>query len=180
MFAEKLLYFSIGALATAISGFFGHTVLFAATAISSILILYLLWRRKSMEHSPKVNNEIVKIRKKREKIASDKHRHINEQIEYIEIEWGYSKEQKRTIERFLKQRAYTQVYNKLTASLLPQLINLVDQCNDRGRSGCKREVSRRIRELTALMKDELRREKTKSTESFETSLEVFDRLLGEK
>ena len=40
------------------------------------------------------------------------------------------------------------MYNKLTASLFPQLITLIDNCNARGQKGCKREVSRRLRELT--------------------------------
>jgi len=71
------------------------------------------------------------------------------------------------------------MYNKLTASLFPQLITLIDNCNARGQKGCKREVSRRIRELTELMKEEMKKKKSESTESFETTLDVYDHLLAE-
>ena len=144
----------------------------------------LFWWQKSDRGGfvprSKAFKELQKIQKKREKIAIDKHHHINDQIDYIESQWGYTQEQKRTIDRFLRQRAYTQMYHKLSASLLPQLIALVDQCNQREQKGCKREVSRRIRELTRLMREELKRKKSQSQESFEVTLEVYDHLLGER
>jgi hypothetical protein len=71
------------------------------------------------------------------------------------------------------------MYNKLTASLFPQMITLIDNCNAREQKGCKREVSRRLRELTMLMKDEMKKKKSEPTESFETTLEVYDHLLAE-
>ncbi|MEA3455761.1 MAG: hypothetical protein U9R26_04585 [Campylobacterota bacterium] len=138
------------------------------------------WKKRSSHHYiPKSEafKELQKIQKKRDKIATDKHHHINDQIDYIERHWGYTKEQQRTIDRFLQQRAYTQMYNRLSASLFPQLITLVDQCNQKEQKGCKREVSRRIKELTLIMKAELKHKKTESRESFETTLEVYDHLL---
>ena len=143
----------------------------------------LLWwrQRRSDAFAPrsKAFKEMQKIQKKREKIATDRHHHINDQIDYIDLHWGYTQEQRRIIERFLKERAYTQMYNRLSASLLPQLIALVDHCNQRGQKGCKREVSRRIRELTLLMKEELRRKKSENLENFDVTLEVYDHLLRE-
>ena len=180
-FARIALWLSAGSLISSVLLFMFPKWTVAAIVVSAAILSIGLWRVYSgRPESGKNSNKLLKIRKKREVAAIDKHRHINEQIEYIEIEWGYSKEQKRTIERFLKERAYSQMYNRLTASLLPQLITLVDQCNERGQSGCKREVSRRIRELTLLMKEELKRKKSRTVESFETSLEVFDRLLDGK
>ena len=79
----------------------------------------------------------------------------------------------------IRERAYSEMYNKLTASLFPQIISLIDNCNARGQKGCKREVSKRLRELTDLMKKELQKKKSRSQESFETTLEVYDQLLKE-
>ena len=69
--------------------------------------------------------------------------------------WGYTKEQEKIIEKFIKERAYSEMYNRLTASLFPQIISLIDNCNAREQKGCKRDVSKRLRELTDLMKEEL-------------------------
>lgn len=153
-----------------------------AALLSFCIGAYSLWsmRRERASFSPrsKAFKEMQKIRRKQEKIAGDKHSHINDQIDYIASEWGYTREQERTIERFLEQRAYREIYNRFSASLLPQLIALVDHCNQRGRKGCKREVSRRIRELTQLMKEELKRKKSESRESFEVTLEVYDHLIA--
>ena len=77
------------------------------------------------------------------------------------------------------ERAYSEMYNKLTASLFPQIISLIDNCNARGQKGCKREVSKRLRELTDLMKVELQKKKSRSSEGFEITLEVYDQLLSE-
>lgn len=176
----ELLSFLIGIFAAALLGSF-FPAWMPWIAILSLLLAAALWRsrRKSGKFAPKSKafKEMQKIRKKQERIAEDKHHHINDQIDYIESRWGYTQEQKRVIDRFLRQRAYTQMYNRLSASLLPQLIALVDHCNQREQKGCKREVSRRIRELTLLMKEELRRKKSQSEESFEVTLEVYDHLL---
>ena len=69
------------------------------------------------------------------------------------------------------------MYNKLTASLFPQIITLIDNCNARDQKGCKREVSKRIRDLTDIMKKELKKKQSQNTDSFETTLEVYDHLL---
>jgi len=177
------LYFSIGVLSAALAGLFSAAALPWLAIISLIIVLYGWWNRwrGSRQFSPKSKafKELQKIREKHRRIATDRHYHINDQIAYIELEWGYTREQSRVIERFLKQRAYSKMYNRLSASILPQLITLVDQCNEKGQKGCKREVSRRIRELTVLMREELRRKKTEREEDFEVTLEVYDHLLKE-
>ena len=119
------------------------------------------------------------LRKKRLRAEKRKHRHIYDQIAYISKAWGYSKEQEKIIDRFLETRAYGEIYNRLTASLLPQMISLIDNCNSRDRRGCKRDVSRRLKVLTDLMKHQTRKQRSQKHESFETTLEVYDRLLTE-
>jgi len=141
---------------------------------------YTLWGYKKKGFNPQSDTykELEKIKKKRHKIDNNKHKHINDQIAYIDEVWGYTQEQEKTISKFIEERAYSQMYNKLTASLLPQIITLIDNCNARSQKGCKREVSRRLRELTLLMKKELQKKKSQSLESFETTLEVYDQLLA--
>ena len=177
---EKMLWFSAGLFFAAAIGVFS-TVWMLWLAIASLSAWVFLWwtRPDTYASAPrsKAFKEMQKIRKKRDKIAADKHHHINDQIDYIESQWGYTREQSRIIDRFLQQRAYTQMYNRLSASILPQLITLVDQCNEKGQKGCKREVSRRIRELALLMKEELKRKKSEGIESFEVTLEVYDHLI---
>ncbi len=151
-------------------------------AIGSVLfLLFMLWQESQKGFKPQSNTykELEKLKKKRFKVENNKHKHINDQIAYIDEAWGYTKEQTKVIEKFLKERAYSEMYNKLTASLFPQMITLIDNCNAREQKGCKREVSRRLRELTMLMKEEMKKKKTETTESFETTLEVYDHLLAE-
>ena len=178
--SEKIFWFFSGLFFTAIVGIFYPDWMPWVAIVSFVALGALWWKKMTPLHSAprsKAFREMQKIQKKRDKIATDKHHHINDQIDYIERHWGYTQEQQRTIDRFLQQRAYTQMYNRLSASLLPQLITLVDHCNGREQKGCKREVSRRIKELTLIMKTELKRKRTQSRESFETTLEVYDHLL---
>ena len=79
----------------------------------------------------------------------------------------------------MEKRAYSKLYNKLSASLFPQMILLIDDCNAIEKKGCKREVSSRLRELINLMKAELKKKKEESIESFEVNTEVYDYLLKE-
>jgi len=180
--SAAIFSFLAGVFAVALLGIFFPAWMPWIAMLSFVSVVAVWWsRRGSGRFVPrsKAFKEMQKIRKKQERIAEDKHHHINDQIDYIERHWGYTQEQQRTIDRFLQQRAYTQMYNRLSASLLPQLITLVDHCNGREQKGCKREVSRRIKELTLIMKMELKRKKTQSQESFETTLEVYDHLLRE-
>jgi len=149
--------------------------------VSLALLIYIGWKQKQKGFKPQSDTykELYKLKKKRNKIENNKHKHINDQISYIDEVWGYTKEQQKIIEKFINSRAYSMMYNKLTASLFPQIITLIDNCNARNKKGCKREVSKRLRELITLMKDELKKKKFKKVESFETTLEVYDQLLIE-
>lgn len=144
-------------------------------------ILNILWHEKQKTFTPQSDTykHIEKIKKKHAKKADKQHLHIHDQIAYIAQAWGYTKEQEKITQKFIDERAYTEIYNKLTASLLPQVIRLIDHCNDREQKGCKREVSRRIRALTDLMKQAFKKQKSQKLETYETTLEVYDQLLKE-
>ena len=166
---------------TSLFGFFYPSIIIWLALGALLAMIYLWWqhKRKGFWPQSQTYRELEKIKKKRFREESRKHKHINDQIAYIDEVWGYTKEQKRIIEKFVEERAYSKMYNKLTASLLPQIIILIDNCNDRGQKGCKREVSKHLRELTDLMKEELKKKRSKSNESFETTLEVYKQLLKE-
>ena len=171
----------IGISITALIGIFFPSTLIWIIALSVIGFIYQLWEARKQGYQPKSKTykALEKLKKRREKTNQSKHIHINDQIAYIEEYWGYTKEQKKIIEKFVEKRAYSEIYNKLTASLFPQIITLIDNCNAREQKGCKREVSKRIRDLTEIMKEALKKKKSQSTDSFETTLEVYDRLLKE-
>lgn len=164
---------------TALSGWLYPVVSPVLVLLSLSWMVYVLWsqRQKGFKPQSDTYKALEKIKKKRHKAEHKKHQHINDQIAYIDEVWGYTKEQKKIIEKFIDERAYSEMYNKLTASLLPQIITLIDNCNNRGQKGCKREVSRRLRALSLLMKKELQKKQSRSIESFETTLEVYDQLL---
>jgi len=164
---------------TSLLGYFYPYVLPVMAIISLGLLGYVMWKHQQKGFQPQSHTykALEKIKKKRHKIEKNKHKHINDQIAYIDEVWGYTKEQEKIIEQFIEGRVYSEMYNKLTAALFPQIITLIDNCNARGQKGCKREVSRRLRELTLLMKAELKKKKSQSSETFETTLEVYDQLL---
>ena len=165
--------------ATALVGIFYNALLPWVILISIGLIIYFGWYYRQKGFTPKSDTykTLEKIKKKRQKIEKNKHKHINDQVRYIDEVWGYTKEQEKIIDRFIESRAYGEMYNKLTASLFPQMITLIDNCNARDKKGCKREVAKRLRELTDLMKKEMKKKKSQNMESFETTLEVYDQLL---
>ncbi len=171
----------ISIIITSIIGILYPSALTGIMILSLLGISYLAWQYKTKGFKPqgKTYKALEEIKKKRQKTDSNKHKHINDQIAYIEEYWGYTKEQENIIEKFIEKRAYSEIYNKLTASLFPQVITLIDNCNAREQKGCKREVSKRIRELTLIMKKELKKKKSQNSESFETTLEVYDHLIKE-
>ncbi len=166
---------------TASIGLFYPSILKWVLILALILIVYILWQSRTEGFKPKSKTykALEKLKKKRQRTEHHKHQHINDQIAYIEAYWGYTKEQAHITERFIEKRAYSELYNKLTASLIPQIITLIDNCNARDQKGCKREVSKRIRELTDIMKEELKKKKSQNDERFETTLEVYDHLVKE-
>ncbi len=176
----QIFFVLSGVLFTALIGFFYPFILPWLAFTALLMIVYLLWQQKGKGFQPQSETykALEKIKKKRHKAENKKHKHINDQIAYIDEVWGYTKEQNKIIEKFIKERAYSEMYNKLTASLFPQIITLIDNCNARGQKGCKREVSKRLRRLTDLMKEELKKKKSQKSESFEITLEVYDQLLS--
>ena len=168
-------------IVTALAGLFFPATLFWVILFSGIALFYSLWQMYKEGYRPKSKTykALEKLKRKREKTDQSKHIHINDQVAYIGTYWGYTKEQEKIIKRFVEKRAYSEMYNKLTASLFPQIITMIDNCNAREKKGCKREVSKRIRDLAEVMKDELKKKKSQSSDSFETTLEVYDHLLKE-
>ena len=177
----QIFFVLFGVFLVALLGSF-YPFILPWVAVGTLLVMvYLWWQQKGKGFQPQSETykELEKIKKKRHKEDNKKHKHINDQIAYIDEVWGYTKEQDRIIKKFIMERAYSEMYNKLTASLFPQIISLIDNCNARGQKGCKREVSKRLRELTDLMKVELQKKKSRSSEGFEITLEVYDQLLSE-
>ncbi len=171
----------LGIMTTALIGIFYPFLLIwiIIFSIAGLAYYFLQMYTKGYQPQSKTYKALEKLKKKREKTNHIKHIHINDQVAYINEYWGYTKEQEKIIEKFVEKRAYSEIYNKLTASLFPQVITLIDNCNARGQKGCKREVSKRIRVLTNIMKTELKKKKSQKSESFETTLEVYDHLIKE-
>ena len=163
-----------------------------ALSIALLLFIYLTvvvslyFRRKKREKKnrlqikkSKEHKIFEKITKKREIEKAQKHDNINNQVARIQELWDLSQDQQKTFVRFIEKRAYTDLYTKMTASLLPQLIKMIEICIDQQKSGCKREVQRRINDLTKIMKAEINRVQAKKKDDFETTSEVYDQLLHE-
>ncbi len=175
----SLILFTL--LLSSLVGIFYPVVLPVLVLLSTLGLVYFLWKQKQTGFNPQSETykKLEKLKKRRHKTENHKHKHINDQIAYIDEVWGYTKEQTKIIDKFIAERAYGDMYNKLTASLFPQMIALIDNCNARGQKGCKREVGKRLRELTELMKAECTKKKLQKSETFETTLEVYDQLLKE-
>jgi len=173
------LFILLTILCTAFIGIVFPFILKWIVGVVIIAIIYLWYKYRKYTFVPQSDTykELEKIKKKRAKVDSNKHKQINDQVAYISKVWGYTKEQEKIIEKFIESRAYSEMYNKLTASLFPQMITLIDYCNERGQKGCKREVAKRLRELTTLMKEELKKKKILKSESYETTLEVYDQII---
>ncbi len=177
----QIFFVLLGVFSTALLGSFYPFVLPWLAFIVFLVVVYLWWQKREKGFQPQgeTYKALEKIKKKRHKEDNKKYKHINDQTSYIAEVWGYTKEQEKIIEKFINERAYSEMYNSLTASLFPQVIALIDYCNARGQKGCKREVSKRLRELTILMKEELKKKNSQKSENFETTLKVYDQLLSE-
>ncbi len=151
-----------------------------------ILIVGLHFKKKKDAKIPmlrfkntKQQRQLAKLKRKRLKQAEKKHQLINDQFTYIQNVWALSRDQQKTFVSFIDKKAYTQLYSKMTASLLPQLIKMIDLCIEKNKKGCKRDVTRRINELVSIMKDEIKRKNSKKVEDFETLSRVYDHLIDE-
>ena len=175
------LYIYIAIFITSALGLFNSKFL-VITLLASILLIGYYWWQNGKDYQPKSKEfkELEKLKKKNTKKELAKHRFIEDQIAYIGKIWGYNKTQESITTKFIEQRAYGKIYTKLTASLLPQLILLIEECNTQNKKGCKSEVNTRLRELIAIMKEELKNSKHQKKESFDTTLEVFDYLVRDR
>jgi Ca2+/Na+ antiporter len=134
----------------------------------------LLRFRKTKEH-----RRLMKLKKKRVIEARKKHEIINNQVAYIQEAWQLSKTQHKSFVTFIEKKAYSDLYTKMTASLLPQLIKMIDKCIEQNQKGCKRDVTKRINELVSIMKNEIKKRKEKKIEDFEIMSQVYDHLINE-
>lgn len=169
----------IAVFVTSLLGLISSIFLFILSITSFSLLVYLLKKQREKGFKPQSDTykTLEKIKKKRQKTDENKHKHISDQIAYIKEVWGYSKEQEKIIKKFIDTRAYEENYNKISASFLPQIIDLIDRCNEREQKGCKRDVSKRLKELTNFMKETLTKQKSLNTENLEVGLEVYDELM---
>lgn len=163
-----------------------------ALSLAVLLLIYLIvvvslhFKRKKDQRNTKLKIKktkehkfLEKLQKKRKVEQHQKHDAINNQIAHIQEIWDLSKAQQKTFVDFVEKRAYTDLYTKMTNSLLPQLIKMIEICLEQHKAGCKREVQKRINELVKIMKAEISRKKAKKRDDFETTSEVYDQLLHE-
>ena len=172
----------IAVFVTSILGLISSLFLIVLSLGSLALLIYTLKKQGKKGFKPQSDTykTLEKIKKKRQKTDENKHKHISDQVSYIKEVWGYSKEQDKIIEKFINTRAYSEEYNKMSASFLPQIIDLIDRCNEKEQKGCKRDVSKRLKELTTLMKEQLQKQNSLNNENLEVGLEVYDELLKAK
>ena len=152
--------------------------------LTIVLSLYFK-RRKDRKASKltikrsKEHKALEKIAKQRETEKSHKHDNINNQVATIQNMWELSKHQQKIFKDFIQKRAYSDLYTKMTNSLLPQLIKMIQICIEQEKNGCKREVTKRINNLVKIMKNEISKTKNATKDQFETTSEVYDQLLHE-
>lgn len=190
LYNPKLNYFLLGIFITTLSTILVNSSTFLiislALFIYFIIMLSLYFKKKKDAKIPRLQfrktreqKQLAKIKKKRLIQAEKKHEMINNQFTYIQNIWNLSREQQKTFVLFIEKRAYSDLYTKMTASLLPQIIKMIDLCIEQNKKGCKRNVSKRINELVTIMKEEIKRKKSKKIEDFETMSQVYDHLIDE-
>jgi Ca2+/Na+ antiporter len=186
----KMNYFLFGAFIALIFAMFASTLLLSAVAFTLfiylliVLSLYFKNKKDAKESILKIKKTkeqkaLTKIKKKRIKEAKRKHNTIHNQIAYIAEIWELNQGQKKSFINFIEKKAYSDLYSKMTASLLPQLIKMINKCIEQKKVGCKRDVNRRINELVFIMRDEVKRKKSEKVEDFKTLSEVYDHLIDE-
>jgi len=168
---------AISIFITSIIGIFLPKALIYIAIISLLSITILALKAKNQTNQ--TYKELEKIKKKRKKTENKKHKLITQQLNYIQKNWGYTKAQTKTVEQLLELKAYKSIYQKLTISILPQLIELIDNCHQKEQKGCKQSVNRKINELTSILKDAIKKDKEYKKENYEISLEVLEKLMKE-
>ncbi len=184
----KLHHFLFGVFVTSLLSFFFDGLFFALLSVGLfiyfIVVVSLHFRQKKRKKplaikKTKEHKAIEKLKNARQKEAAKKHDFITNQVAYIASIWELSKMQEKTFASFIEKRAYSELYTKMTASLLPQLTKMIEECIERDMLGCQREVSSRLNELVSVMKEEIKRKKKRKKEDFETMRDVYDHLLHE-
>jgi len=185
----NLHYFLLGIFVASLLSFFFEDVFFAI--LSVLLFIYFIVvvslhfrKRKVVKKTLKMKKTkehkvITKLKNSRLKEAENKHDFITNQVAYIASIWELSQMQEKTFNTFIEKKAYSELYTKMTASLLPQLTKMIEECIERDMVGCKRDVSSRLNELVFVMKEEIKRKRKAKKENFETMRDVYDHLLSE-
>ena len=189
---NRFNYLLLGIFGTSLVALFSGRKLFAILSvlllIYFIIVISLHYRQKqkakqksktppSKRGKSKGENGLAKLKAKRAKEEKKRHDYIHSQIDYIADIWDLTKQQEHTFYRFIEKRAYTQLYSRLTAALLPQLIKMIEECLEREKRGCQKEINRRINELVSIMKQEISNKQKRSKENFETLTTVYDQLI---
>ena len=185
---QRIHYFLLGVFVTSLLALWFDTLLFMALSIGLFvyfIIMISLYYKKKKEKpwvkkaQTKEQKAVQKLNLSRAKEAAKKHDFIHDQVAYIASIWQLSQMQEKTFATFIEKKAYSELYTKMTASLLPQLTRMIEECLERDMVGCKRDVSSRLNELVAVMKAEIRRKKSRKKENFETMRDVYDHLIEE-
>lgn len=183
----NLQFFLLGVFVTSLFSLLFENLFFMGLSIALFIyfvVIVSLHFRKKKKPTIKVKRTkeykaIEKLKASRAKEAMQKHDFITNQVAYIQEIWTLSQVQEKTFSTFIEKKAYSELYTKMTASLLPQLTKMIEECIKRDMIGCKRDVSMRINELVYVMKAEIKRKKSKKKENFETMRNVYDHLLSE-
>jgi len=185
----KLHHFLLGVFVASIFSFFFSSIFFAILSvflfIYFIVVVSLHFRQKKLKKKTlkvkmtKEQKDLEKLKNSRIKEAQNKHDFITNQVAYIASIWELSKIQEKTFSTFIEKKAYSELYTKMTASLLPQLTKMIEECIERDMVGCKRDVSSRLNELVSVMKEEIKRKRKSKKENFETMRDVYDHLISE-
>jgi Ca2+/Na+ antiporter len=185
----RINYFLLGIFTMSLVALFASTLFLSIVAlllfIYFVVVVSLHFRarkkRKVLLKKPKSKElkAIEKLRVSRAKEAAKKHELITNQVAYIAEIWQLSQIQEKTFATFIEKKAYSELYTKMTASLLPQLTRMIEECLERDMVGCKRDVSSRLNELVHVMKEEIKRKKRRKKEDFETMRDVYDHLIEE-
>ena len=188
MLLGSLHNFLFGVFVASLLSFFFEGLFFAILSlflfIYFIVVVSLHFRKRKVNKTLRVkktkeHKAVTKLKNSRAKEAENKHNFITNQVAYIASIWELTLMQEKTFTTFIEKKAYSELYTKMTASLLPQLIRMIEECLERDMVGCKREVSSRLNDLVPVMKEEIKRKKKTKQENFETMRDVYDHLLNE-
>ncbi len=185
---KHITIFLLGVFIASIVAIFANRIFFVVLSILLfiyfIIIVSLYYKQKRAKPELKIKKtkdqiSLQKLKNARKKEEQKRHDFIHNQIAYIGEIWDLTKTQKRIFYKFIEKRAYSDLYSKMTAALLPQLTKMIEECIQRDKRGCKREINSRINALVAIMKNEIEQKIKRKDSDFETLKDVYDQLLAE-